>query len=67
MNKDFYKDLPSMVCVMLDSYIENFKDRKGFDEAWEKYRAHVLSSSIDDMKMPSAFFKDVILNENNEE
>lgn len=66
-NKDFYSKLPSIVCVLLDDIIEKkYGDREGFDEAWEKYRSHILSSSIDDMKMPQAFFKEVMANKEEE-
>lgn len=59
-NKDFYNELPGMVCVLLDNIIEKYGDREGFDEAWENYRSHILSSSMDDMMMPQTFFKEVM-------
>lgn len=65
-NKDFYSELPGMVCVLLDDIIEKYGNREGFDEAWEKYRSHILSSSMDDMMMPQAFFKEVMTNKEEE-
>ena len=57
MNKDFYNDLPGMVCVMLDELIEKYSKEEWFEKAWEEYREHILSSSMDDMKMPGYIFK----------
>ena len=65
-NKDFYDELPGMVCVLLDDIIEKYGDREGFDEAWENYRSHILSSSMDNMRMPQAFFKEVMASEEGE-
>lgn len=56
MNKDFYRDLPGMVCIMLDKYITKYKKEPWFPEAWEEYRQHILNSSMDDMKMPGFVF-----------
>lgn len=60
LNKDYYKCLPGMICAMLDEWEEKFGDREGFKEAWEKYRKHILSSKIDEMKMPQVYFRDVL-------
>lgn len=56
MNKDFYRNLPGMVCIMLDKYITKYKKEPWFPEAWEEYRQHILNSSMDDMKMPGYVF-----------
>lgn len=56
MNKDFYNDLPGMVCIMLDELIEKYGKEEWFEKAWEEYRQHILSSSMDDMKMPGYVF-----------
>lgn len=56
MEKDFYDDLPGMVCVMLEELIEEYGKEKWFNKAWEEYRQHVLNSSMDDMKMPGYVF-----------
>ena len=56
MNKDFYEDLPGGVCIILDSYIKKYGKEEWFKEAWEKYREHIKTSSMDDMKMPGYVF-----------
>lgn len=60
MNKDFYDNLPGMVCVMLDELIEKYGKEEWFKNAWEEYRKHILSSGIDDMKMPGYVFNKYI-------
>lgn len=56
LNKDFYSDLPGMVCVALDKLITKYKDQPWFTKAWNEYRAHVKNASMDDMKMPGFIF-----------
>ena len=56
MNKDFYRNLPGMVCIMLDKYITKYKNEPWFPKAWEEYRQYILNSSMDDMKMPGYVF-----------
>ena len=63
MNKDFYNNLPGMVCIMLDELIEKYGKQEWFEKAWEEYRQHILNSSMDDMKMPGHVFNKYI-NEN---
>ncbi len=61
LNKDFYGDLPGMVCVQLeDVFIPKFGNEEWFEKAWEEYRQHIKTSSMDDMKMPYAVFKNYI-------
>lgn len=60
LNKDFYKDLPGMVCVQLDDrFIPTLQkiDEVRFDKAWEEYRQHILDSNMDEMMMPYGTFK----------
>lgn len=58
INKDFYSDLPGMVCEQLDTiFIHKFGKEEWFDAAWEEYRQHIKTSSIDDMMMPYSYFK----------
>ena len=41
INKDFYNDLPSMVCEILDdSIIPKYRNEEWFARAWEEYRQH---------------------------
>lgn len=56
INKDFYDDLPGMVCCMLDVLIDKYGTMLDFKEAWEEYRQHIKSSSMEDMKMPGYIF-----------
>lgn len=65
LNKDFYNNLPGMVCVILEEYVEKYSSKEGFSEAWDKYRKHVLESSMDDMMMPYSYFEEVIKESNN--
>lgn len=60
MNKDFYNDLPGMVCFMLDDLIEQYGKEEWFEKAWNEYREHIKNSNIDNMKMPGYIFKKYI-------
>jgi ADP-glucose pyrophosphorylase len=61
LNKDFYNDLPSMVCVELDNHwITNFLQEDWFEKAWNEYRDHILNNTMDDMKMPAFVFKNYV-------
>lgn len=64
VNKDFYDDLPGMVCVVLDDIEADYKNEPWFNEAWEQYREHVMTSDIDDMKMPGFVFGKYIKDRN---
>ena len=63
MEKDFYDELPGMVCFMLDDFIEQYSKEEWFESAWEEYRQHILNSSMEDMLMPGAIFNKYIKNE----
>ena len=56
MNKDFYNELPGMVCFILDELIEKYENEEWFENAWNEYREHILKSNMNDMKMPGAIF-----------
>lgn len=60
MNRDFYENLPGLVCEILDDLIERYAKENWFDTAWEEYRQHILTSSMDDMKMPGFIFNKYI-------
>ena len=60
LNKDFYKDLPEIVCEMMEYICEKYGKEEWFEKAWEEYRNHVLTSDIDDMLMPGAIFNKYI-------
>lgn len=58
INKDFYNDLPSMVCELLDkSIIPKFGKEEWFEKAWEEYRQHIKNTPMDEMMMPYSVFK----------
>ena len=58
INKDFYNDLPSMVCEQLERvFIPKFGNEEWFSKAWEEYRQHILTTDMDEMKMPYSIFK----------
>lgn len=60
LNKDFYDELPGMVCAQLDDIAKKYSHLDWFLEAWNKYRDHVLESDMDNMKMPGYIFGDYI-------
>ena len=61
LNKDFYNDVPSMVCEALDrTFIPKYGKELWFNDAWEEYRQHILTAKMDEMKMPMAIFKKYI-------
>jgi hypothetical protein len=60
LNTDFYDDLPGMVCYMLEKLCLEYGTMPDFKEAWEEYRQHIKSSSMDDMKMPGYTFNKYI-------
>lgn len=58
LNTDFYNNLPGMVCEILEEQIvAKYGNMPDFKEAWEEYRQHVLSSSMENMRMPGYVFK----------
>lgn len=61
INRDFFQDLPSQVCSMLDDICLTYKDQPWFEEAWEKYRKHVLDAGLGGkIKMPGFVFNEYI-------
>ena len=62
LNKDFYNDLPEMVCKILDDLIQKYGDRGWFIKAWNEYREYVNNSTMDSMKMPGHIFNKYIEN-----
>lgn len=58
LNKDFYDNLPGMICVQIDDHIiPRLQDRKWFGNFWEEYRQHVLNADVNNMMMPAHFLK----------
>lgn len=62
INKDFYGDLPSQVCTVLDGISWHWRKYDWFEEAWNKYRDHVLSSvsNGNPIKTPGFIFNSYI-------
>ena len=58
LNKDFYNDLPSMVCEVLDkTFIPKYGKEEWFEKAWEEYRQYIKKTPMMEMKMPMFIFK----------
>ena len=58
LNKDFYNDVPSMVCEQLDRLITEYGNESWFETAWEEYRQHIKNTpDMDEMRMPGFVFK----------
>lgn len=58
LNKDFYAELPGMICTQIDDIIiPKLQDRQWFGNFWEEYRQHVLNADVDTMMMPAYFLK----------
>ena len=55
INKDFYGYLPGFICGICDDIIKSYKDQEWFDAFWEEYRNHILSSTIDEQRMPGFY------------
>ena len=55
INMDFEERLTE-----LDSLIKKYGKEDWFEKAWEEYRQHILTSDMDDMKMPGYVFSKYI-------
>lgn len=60
MNRDFYDNLPGVVCEILEDLIKDFGKEEWFEKAWNEYREHIKNSSMDEMKMPGYVFNKYI-------
>lgn len=61
LNRDFLMDLPSQVRDVMDQLCWSYKDQPWFEEAWEKYRKHVLDAGLGGkIKMPGFVFNEYI-------
>ena len=67
INTDFYKNLPQTVCETLDKIRWRWLSYDWFEEAWNKYRDHVLKIALtkkyDDLKMPGFVFNSYVSNQ----
>lgn len=62
IKRDFYDDLPRAVCEVLDNISWCWRNYEWFEEAWNKYRDHVINSSAGGLgiKAPGFIFNDYI-------
>ena len=62
IKRDFYDDLPRAVCEVLDSISWRWRNHDWFEEAWNKYRDHVINASAGGLaiKAPGFVFNDYI-------
>ena len=61
VNDDFYKDLPCQICNIMDNIRWQYRNEPWFNEAWEKYRKHVLEAGLGGkIKMPGFVFDEYI-------
>ena len=56
INKDFYDKLPGFICETLENLINQYSQEEWFEKVWEEYRQHILTSNMDNMKMPGYVF-----------
>lgn len=62
VKRDFFDDLPRAVCDVLDNISWRWRNYDWFEEAWNKYRDHVVNSSANGLaiKAPGFIFNDYI-------
>lgn len=62
IKRDFFDDLPRSVCDVLDNISWRWRNYDWFEEAWNKYRDHVINSSANGLsiKAPGFIFNDYI-------
>ena len=62
VKRDFFDDLPRAVCEVLDNISWRWRNYDWFEEAWNKYRDHVVNSNANGLaiKAPGFIFNDYI-------
>lgn len=60
IDKDFYDKLPEWTSYSLDNIDKKFYGRPWFEEAWQKYRDHVMNSEMKNIRAPGYVFNDYI-------
>lgn len=62
IKRDFYDDLPRAVCEVLDNISWRWRNYDWFEEAWNKYRDHIINASASGLaiKAPGFVFNDYI-------
>ncbi len=62
VKRDFFDDLPRAVCEVLDTISWRWRNYDWFEEAWNKYRDHVINASASNqaIKAPGFIFNEYI-------
>lgn len=61
LNRDFFKDLPEVICQILNDLNWKWGTYPWFNKAWEEYRKHVLDAGLGGkIKMPGFVFNSYI-------
>ena len=62
VKRDFYDDLPRAICEVLDRISWRWKNYEWFEEAWNKYRDHVINANASGtaIKAPGFVFDNYI-------
>ena len=61
LNRDFFKDLPDVICQILNDLTWQWGKYPWFNKAWEEYRKHVLDAGLGGKyKMPGFVFNSYI-------
>lgn len=56
LDKSHYESLPGIVCEQLDGLIPHHEVFTNFTRAWNEYVIHVLTTDMDNVKMPGYVF-----------
>lgn len=62
IKRDFFDDLPGSVCNVLDNICWRWRNYDWFEEAWNKYREHVINAAANNtaIKAPGFIFNSYI-------
>ena len=60
IDKDFYDKLPEWFAYTLDNLDKSFYGKSWFEEAWQKYRDHVMNSEMKNIRAPGYVFNEYI-------
>lgn len=61
LNRDFFRDLPEVICQILNELTWKWGKYSWFNKAWEEYRKHVLDAGLGGKyKMPGFIFNPYI-------
>lgn len=60
IDKDFYEKLPTWYPETMENLDKDFYGRPWFEEAWKKYRDHVMNSETKNIRAPGYIFNSYI-------